>query len=439
MNDAGAARHALPAEVFADLARGEGGGRAIRLLRSAEHSRRVLLLWSVVEEARSRRHPAATVAVDGYAALADIQRRAPDAARTAVEAPSTGVWAQLTLHEFWRGSPTVRPERLATLAGSAAVLAGARRSVMMLAEDDGVTLPGVGRAVLPGARFGRATEVRRGGDHVEIVSDGIRVVVPGDPRAETENWQPLRRARLRDDIVVDDVDEYRFAADVELHPRLTGAELARWRGSVAAGWRLLAGDHPGMAEEVAECVTTVVPLSTRGAEVSSATAPAAFGAVALGFPRDAVTAAAILAHEVQHAKLAALMHLYDFTDGPPDRRYYAPWRDDPRPLPGLLHGAYAHLGVARFWRARRERADSRQAVFDAEVRFARWRDAALEVTRFLADGGMLTGLGGRLVGGMLSVLEEWEREPVPAGALARAREVAERHRTGWAERNAGGS
>ncbi|MFC6481384.1 HEXXH motif-containing putative peptide modification protein [Streptomyces goshikiensis] len=30
-------------------------------------------------------------------------------------------------------------------------------------------------------------------------------------------------------------------------------------------------------------------------------------------------------------------------------RFWAPWRSDPRPLEGLLHGAYAHLALAGYW------------------------------------------------------------------------------------------
>lgn len=34
------------------------------------------------------------------------------------------------------------------------------------------------------------------------------------------------------------------------------------------------------------------------------------------------------------------------------QRFYAPWRDDARPVSGLLQGAYAYLGLSRFWRQR---------------------------------------------------------------------------------------
>lgn len=31
------------------------------------------------------------------------------------------------------------------------------------------------------------------------------------------------------------------------------------------------------------------------------------------------------------------------------RRYYAPWREDPRPISGLLQRTYAFLEVSAFW------------------------------------------------------------------------------------------
>jgi HEXXH motif-containing protein len=45
-------------------------------------------------------------------------------------------------------------------------------------------------------------------------------------------------------------------------------------------------------------------------------------------------------HEVQHLKLAALLDIVTLTMPGEHDRYYAPWRDDPRPLSGLLQGTY---------------------------------------------------------------------------------------------------
>ena len=65
--------------------------------------------------------------------------------------------------------------------------------------------------------------------------------------------------------------------------------------------------------------------------------------------------ASVLVHECQHAKLNAVLDLIPLSR-PDQARYYAPWREDPRPLGGLLHGAYAYLGVSDFWRVQSSRS-----------------------------------------------------------------------------------
>lgn len=64
--------------------------------------------------------------------------------------------------------------------------------------------------------------------------------------------------------------------------------------------------------------------------------------------------ALLLIQEFQHVKLGAVLDLYDLFDPADDRLLHAPWRDDPRPLEGLLQGTYAHLAVTDFWHARHE-------------------------------------------------------------------------------------
>ena len=54
---------------------------------------------------------------------------------------------------------------------------------------------------------------------------------------------------------------------------------------------------------------------------------------------DAPALAAALVHEVQHSKLNAVIDIVPLVrPGVGHRRYYAPWRDDPRPPAGLLQG-----------------------------------------------------------------------------------------------------
>ncbi|MEO3863072.1 HEXXH motif-containing putative peptide modification protein [Acrocarpospora sp. B8E8] len=113
--------------------------------------------------------------------------------------------------------------------------------------------------------------------------------------------------------------------------------------------------------------------------------------------------------------------------------YYAPWRDDPRPVYGLLQGTYAFLGLTSFWRRQRLiEPISEQAR--AHTEFARWREAAYAATASLLDGKGLTPVGRDFVSVIRSTLEEWLTEPVPAAALNQARAAAIRHRREWRAR-----
>ncbi|GAA3300168.1 hypothetical protein GCM10020295_40210 [Streptomyces cinereospinus] len=103
-------------------------------------------------------------------------------------------------------------------------------------------------------------------------------------------------------------------------------------------------------------------------------------------------------HEFQHIKLGALINLGPLTEpppdpGPPEELFYAPWRDDPRPLEGLLQGIYAFFGVARFWRAHRRTADAAYVPL-AHFEFALWRAQVWSVLTEAHGHRLLTPLGG---------------------------------------------
>src|SRR5690606_40071407 len=101
-------------------------------------------------------------------------------------------------------------------------------------------------------------------------------------------------------------------------------------------------------------------------------------------------------HEVQHGKLSALLDVVPLMLPTPGERYYATWRDDPRPLGGLFQGAYAYVGVSGFWR-RQRRLERGEAAVAAEAEFFRWQESAEEATRVIAGSGRLTARGARFV------------------------------------------
>jgi uncharacterized protein len=115
--------------------------------------------------------------------------------------------------------------------------------------------------------------------------------------------------------------------------------------------------------------------------------------------------------------------MYDLHDRTEQRLFFAPWRDDPRPIGALLQGSYAHLGVTDYWRLRRHMV-SGPAALDAAERFARWRLLTAEAIETLRFSGALTTLGSRFVEGMRATMEPWLSEWVPLSAAVAAQRWA---------------
>lgn len=76
---------------------------------------------------------------------------------------------------------------------------------------------------------------------------------------------------------------------------------------------------------------------------------------------DPFDLAETLVHEAHHHRLFAIeidspMFAGEGSEPFTDARFDSPWRDEPRPLYGILHGVYVHLPVWRLWRSIRERS-----------------------------------------------------------------------------------
>ncbi|WP_017599902.1 HEXXH motif domain-containing protein, partial [Nocardiopsis lucentensis] len=184
-------------------------------------------------------------------------------------------------------------------------------------------------------------------------------------------------------------------------------------------WELLVTDHWTIAEEVADTVVALTPMIAPGGAHTSATARHAFGALGLSGPPGPVWFALTFAHEVQHAKLMALLDLVPLTLPDDGSTHYAPWRPDPRPVSGLLQGVYAHLGVAGFWRRHRLVARGEEAR-RAHADFAHWRSAAHGAARTVAGSGRLTPDGARFLAATERTLASWLEEEVPDGTAEAA-------------------
>ena len=474
--------HRMPGAMFDAVAAGGGGAPVLRLLARAEHSRRLACAYAVTVAAREAGGPVAEEAGQAWELFGAATRVAPEAAAAALTHPSAGpalfgLLGRLTQGDAetrslgqpaaqweWHGPPPVH--RFTALAAAAAVRAGLPGRVEWPLDGPWVALPSLGRAHFPGAGPGYRAEVHVdavGGARVSVrgASEGKRtraeesgatasVTVPSAPyRVDTAVSQdPYRTANPRwhaphllavldtgAPLLLDVTDRPYFPNAAQRPAGLGGDEVRRWAAVAREACRSLRADHPEVYAELAAGPRLLVPLTSPGQGNVSGSSAETFGCVALSLPTTATGFAVTMAHELQHNKFAALLHLFDlFEPGGPER-FYAPWRPDPRPLLGLFHGAYAHMGVARFWERHRETEPDPELRAGAHAQFARWRLAAREATLMVLSSERLTPLGRHFAERMLTTLDALCRLTVPAPALRHAESAARAHQAAWRDRN----
>jgi uncharacterized protein len=275
---------------------------------------------------------------------------------------------------------------LETLACVAAERAGLDTTLTAPVHGDGtIYFPALGRYHVAG----RTTTTVR-------IRDGI-LEVDGADRME-----PVRRLTAGTfSVLLDDLDPFRDCHDWPAAERLDDATFEAWQATFEQAWKLMERDFPEYAPAVASALTTIVPLADPGTgrSVSSA-ARDAFGSVGIALPATPDLLCLLILHEFQHVKLGAVLDFVDLYDPADDRKYDAPWREDPRPLEGLLQGTYAHIAVADFWR---RQGDARQ--------YGTWYPHTLAACGTLQGSGALTGLGEQFVAEMRATLESWSAAP----------------------------
>ncbi|GAA1546694.1 hypothetical protein GCM10009678_31650 [Actinomadura kijaniata] len=374
---------ALPAPVLRSLATGYGDPAAIAWLRRSQTVGGRALLAAV--GARSEA-PAA------WNTLREVEGLAPSALDAVLAHPYVRVRAVRRLRSLEESDDRTDDGLLATVACVAAAKAGTRSTLTVPVRDGDVYLPTVGRYRVPGRE---RTTVQ--------VGDG-RFTVEG-----ATGMDPVRRLRAgAASVALDDLDPFRDCHDWPASERLDEERFQEWQTCFQQAWELLEKDYGEYAPGIAEALTTIVPLDVPhpGSNVSSA-ARDAFGAVGIALPEDPATLCLLLLHEFQHVKLGAVLDFVDLYDRNDERRFHAPWREDPRPLEGLLQGTYAHIAVADFWR-RRCRVPQADTVAEAERHFGKWYPETLAAVGTLQSSEALTGLGEQFVALMRATLESWD-------------------------------
>lgn len=441
--------HGVPAADFRALAAGFGAASAIGHLAETQDSLRRALLAAVYQEAAAAA-PAALELPAAWDLLTRIDVGSPQVLAGVLGHPYVRVWAVRCLEQLRtapgeraRSAPGLAADlgHLGAIAAAAAIRSGTGAGVTVPVRGNAVHLPTLGRLVISAAEPPSQGEIASAPypalvtATVEVVDDTVTVRtrdgqwtmsrldllagLPADQDLGSACWQPVRTlAAPGISVTLEDTDPYRDCHQWAAAPRLTDAELAAWQQGFRQAWAEIKREHSRYAPGLAAGLHTVTPLAAApaGRDVS-ATARQAFGAVAAALPDGHATLALLLIHEFQHVKLGAVLDLYDLYDATDNRLFHAPWRDDPRPLEGLLQGTYAHIAVTDFWRARRSAAVG-LAAETAGARFAHWRDQTAGAIESLAASGSLTPLGEQFIDGMRQSIAPMLDEPMAAPGRA---------------------
>jgi HEXXH motif-containing protein len=382
-------------------------------LRAGQHSRRLLLLKATRELVPD--------AGDAWRVLVDADRHAPDAVRQVLTYPAVGAWLVRVIRKT-RGVITddvpIGDEMayLGSVAAAAAVRAGVPASVEVPVWDGRVNLPTIGQF--------EAGDTGR----IRLRHNDGGTWLDGRPVTVTDS---LRRHRSEIDGVevqwtIDDLDPYRAFGMVERPTRLDHGEYEHWCRQLDEAWAILVRRHAGYAAELAQVGPVIVPVSRSRGLVAS-TSSSSFGAIVLSAAESVSILAETLVHELQHSKLNAVLDLVRLEDDA-SPLCYAPWRSDPRPLSGLLHGIYAFTSVVEFWRVQRhdDPGDRR-----ADFKFLYHREQVREAVEAVAVMPELTEFGSRLVEAVKARLVLCDNETVPEELAKTVLLLLAEHRLTW--------
>ncbi|MFR0358916.1 aKG-HExxH-type peptide beta-hydroxylase [Streptomyces sediminimaris] len=446
--------HRLSRESLRAIAAGRASDADLHLLRSTQRSQLLLVLRALLEHAeeasgRARRRGGVPSAHEAWRLLGLAQREAPEAVESVLTDPAVMAWATRLLRRLGGSDGTPSPVPLwadlgqfQALAAAAAARARIPAVLRVPAHRGTVWMPGLGVAGPVARRRWSEAEVRVERDGAVVRGELAVVELPRLPAGEAPGWRPLRvlgalAPHTTGSVAgrgpwLDTVTPYR---DFMRHPkspgRLAGRRAQLWEDRLAEAYAVLDRESPADAAALRALVRAFVPRpfqTARGGLVASASSVDSFGAITLSLPYDATQTAAVLVHETRHQQLNALLTVVRLVQAPDDvpggprtpRLYYAPWRSDPRPALGLLHGLYAFSGAARFWRIHRRHVTGTEAE-RADFEFAVLREQLQEAVTPLVTQSGLTEAGHLFVDGIAALVREWQQDDVPAvpGRLAR--------------------
>ncbi|MGW4241401.1 HEXXH motif domain-containing protein [Nocardia sp. NPDC004722] len=430
--------------VTADLSTGHGSAASIAELVDGSVLARMVLLRTLMTEIESEIADEAGLP-EAYQRLAELQNTHPMQVRDALSYPHTGTWLVSAIRRmrtatdasdipFWADCGY-----LGWLATACAISCEPSGAANVVVRAGAVMLPGLGLAGLADPQRHGHCRVEWSGQSLTFITDDHIFRVNAMDSEDNPGWLPMRRMYVSDrshSVLLDDLDPHRDSSTNETsrRTRLTAVEAERWQEKFEEAWSLLERDFESYLVPMRDCLKILAPLSTQPMATSTShTETSASGCVYTTASADPCQLALTLIHEIQHSKLNLLLNRVVLVESDRGPRFYAPWRDDPRPLPGLLHGIYAFFGVTNFWRVHR-RSDCHNTL-TAHIDFELWRRQVLTAIEQAVGSGALTPEGLLLVRTLATAMAPWQYEQIPPAAKSAAADVVRAHRAFWHVRN----
>ena len=421
--------HSLSRGACDQLVRGRGQRWAIVETALKQKSQRLLLLVAVIDIVEGR---ASSTETDGAVALMDEARQsAPLPADRVIMSPQVGAWLRYTLQQAEDAGEAGLPDwvvlgHLQAVAAAVGINAHIDFDLHIPVWDGIAALPTLGAAMLGSGATGLA-RIRRSGLNTSVTFEGRVVTLPQYLRGDGPGWVAIRN--ISPTVVLDPIDRYlRRQEGRSVSNVLTDAD--EWAFLLDGSMEVIREYDTDEHDALLESLSCLVPLPAAPLlRPASASSSAAFGYIATSPPDDPVSFAGTLIHELQHFKFGALHNLVSLFEHHDNPRYYAPWRDDPRPLGGMLNGAYAFTAVARFWHHHHQhqsRPYRDRAIFECGL----WQQQVARALHQIRDDVHLTAHGQKMVSALSEVLDDIGHV-VPTSVAETVRLTAADHWAGW--------
>ncbi|MGF7229625.1 MAG: aKG-HExxH-type peptide beta-hydroxylase [Candidatus Saccharibacteria bacterium] len=362
--------YTIPTSLLGALGEGVEHQQSWELFQSIEEDARKYLLVQFYNKVKEQPEAFGKTSPlhESWDVLMEMERDKPEVVESLLTSPATGSWLSHTLRRL-QGERSDRQAPLWADVGyfNALVAGFAHHSGMdftltVPTIDGKAFLPQVGSAMLSDrSSYGTATVESR--DNVLHINNSRTSLEITDTAMPNTNWRPVIRHESRANlattskdialtVTLDDADPYNTATPYEL----SAEETTEWHTMLDETWNQLAAVHPRFAEGLSRRLSVIVPSARRKQfEASSSSADINIGSIEMSLPTNPIEAGEMIVHEsCGHGVLNSVLGALELIKNPPTRAdQYAPWRDDPRPLMGLLHGIYSFSRVVDYYTTQR--------------------------------------------------------------------------------------